>query len=358
MRVERTFVARDSATGRREGAGGQPCQGLWYTPAGASPRVGVIATHYDVDFSQHYLAEPLARRGFGFLGWNTRFRGNGAWFFLDHALADLAEGVRWLREEAGVEAVVLLGNSGGASLMAAYQSRAPDADAGPTLPAADAFVSLNAHPGRPEVLTAWMDPSMTDEADPLSRDPSLDMFDGANGPPYPPDFVARYRATQRERNDRITAWALGELGRLAAAGVPDRMFAVHRVWADLRFLDLSLDPSDREPGCYAGDARRANYGPFGLARACTLRTWLDMWSLQRSPCRAAPHLARIGRPALVVQSTADQGCFPSDARAIFDALGSADKRLEFLPGDHYFQSPDGAREAVADLAAEWLKEKL
>ena len=85
-----------------------------------------IATHYNVDFSEHYLASFMAERGFAFLGWNTRFRGNEAHFLLDHALAEIGVGVRWLREQAGAEQVVLLGNSGGGSLMAAYQSQATE----------------------------------------------------------------------------------------------------------------------------------------------------------------------------------------------------------------------------------------
>ena len=61
-----------------------------------------------------------------------------------------------------------------------------------------------AHLGRPEVLTDWFDPSITDEADPASVDSSLNMYDPANGPPYSPEFVKRYRAAQVARNHRIT----------------------------------------------------------------------------------------------------------------------------------------------------------
>ena len=68
----------------------------------------------------------MATRGIGFLGWNTRFRGFESSFLLDHALVDIGVGVRWLREVQGVETVVLLGNSGGGSLMAAYQAQAVD----------------------------------------------------------------------------------------------------------------------------------------------------------------------------------------------------------------------------------------
>ena len=86
----------------------------------------MIATHYQIDFSEHYLADYVATRGIGFLGWNTRFRGYESSFLLDHALVDIGVGVRWLREVQGVETVVLLGNSGGGSLMAAYQAQAVD----------------------------------------------------------------------------------------------------------------------------------------------------------------------------------------------------------------------------------------
>ena len=164
-----------------------PCQGLYHRPSGGRPAVGFIATHYNVDFSEHYLAEYLATRGYGFLGWNTRYRGNEPYVLIDNALIDIGVGVRWLREVAGVETVVLLGNSGGGSLMAAYQSQATEPSVQPApglklndavldLLPADLYVAVNAHPGRPDVLTGWMDPSVVDEADPTSVDPDLDLF--------------------------------------------------------------------------------------------------------------------------------------------------------------------------------------
>jgi hypothetical protein len=127
------------------------------------------------------------------------------------------------------------------------------------------------------------------------------------------------------------------------------------VWADLRFADLTLDPSDRQAGCYAGDPRAASFGPFAIGGTSTLRSWLSMWSLQTSQCRGAPHLRRITVPSLVVQSLADRGVFPSDARTIHDALASDDKALELLPGEHYFEDT-GPTEA-ADLVAAWINER-
>ena len=73
-------------------------------------------------------------------------------------------------------------------------------------------------------------------------------------------------------------------------------------------IDPSIEPSDRRPNwCYLGDPMRANYGVFGVGTVSTLRSWLSMWSLRTSQCTAAPHLARITQPALVIHATADTG---------------------------------------------------
>ena len=60
--------------------------------------------------------------------------------------------------------------------MAAYQSLADGADN----PGADGYVSTAAHPGRPEVLTAWLDGAVLDENDPVPSDLALDLFDERN----------------------------------------------------------------------------------------------------------------------------------------------------------------------------------
>jgi hypothetical protein len=370
MAIERRFVGLPSPLIGRAGAGGHPCQGIWHTPAGRSPSVGFIATHYNIDFSEHYLASYLAERGFGFLGWNTRFRGNERTFLLDHAVAEIGVGVRWMKEVAGVEQVVIVGNSGGGSLMGAYHSQAvapnltpvaglPPVEGIDDLPAGDLFVFVAAHPGRPEIFTNWLDASVTDENDPLATDPSLDIYNPDNGPPYSPTFLTRYRAAQVDRNHRITAWVKAELDRLSAGGGHDRLFTVNRVWADPRFVDPTLDPNDRPPNrCYLGDPKRANAGIHGVGLVNSLRTWLSMWSLEDSPCQAAPHLARLTVPTLLIEASGDCGVFPRDGDTILDAVAATDKTKLTLPGDHYFLQPDNARHQVADAIAQWASSKL
>jgi pimeloyl-ACP methyl ester carboxylesterase len=359
------FIGLPSPTAPRSEVGGHPCQGIYWTPRGQRPRVALIATHYNVDFSEHYLAPYIASRGYGFLGWNTRYRGAEDLFTLEHALIDIGAGVTWLRQQ-GIERVVILGNSGGGSLMGAYQAEAtaPTLNTGmqgagrealSNLPKADLYISLNAHSGRPEVLTNWLDPSVTDERDPVATDPSLNPYNKENGPPYSEEFITRYRAAQRARNQRITEWCKAELKRLNAAGIADFLFPLFRAWADLRFMDARLDPSDRVvPGCYRGDPAVANRG-FGLGRACTLRSWLAMWSLETSKCQGPEQLAKFAIPALVIQSRADQGVFLSDARKMFEAVGSQDKSIELIPGNHYLEDGPNFRHRAASIIADWVK---
>ncbi|MBU8808108.1 alpha/beta hydrolase [Mycolicibacterium goodii] len=366
--VIREFVGLESPTARRAGAGGHPCQGIYYRGVGRKPKVAMIATHYQIDFSEHYLADYMATRGVGFLGWNTRFRGFESSFLLDHALVDIGVGVRWLREVQNIETVVLLGNSGGGSLMAAYQSQAVDPHVTPLegmrpavgvtdLPRADGYVASAAHPGRPDVLTAWMDAAVVDENDPVTTDPELDLFDERNGPPFSPEFVERYRAAQVARNEAITDWAERELKRVKGAGFSDRPFTVMRTWADPRMVDPTIEPTRRQPNlCYAGIPVKANRSARGIAAATTLRNWLGMWSLRHAQTRAEPHLARITCPALVINADQDTGVYPSDAQRIFDALASTDKTLRSIDTDHYFTTP-GARSEQADTIARWIAKR-
>ncbi|WP_231644497.1 alpha/beta hydrolase [Mycolicibacterium baixiangningiae] len=366
--VTREFVGLNSPAALRAGSGGHPCQGIYHRGMGRRPKVAIIAAHYQIDFSEHYLADYMATRGIGFLGWNTRFRGFESSFLLDHALVDIGVGVRWLHEVQNIETVILLGNSGGGSLMAAYQAQAcdkhvapldgmrPAAGLGDLLPA-DGYIASAAHPGRPDVLTAWMDASVVDEADPLASDPGLDPFDERNGPPYSPEFVDRYRAAQFARNEAITDWVESEWTRVRAAGFSDRPFTVLRTWADLRMVDPTLEPSNRPANtCYVGTPVNANRSAHGIAAAATLRNWLGMWSLRHAQTRAEPHLARIRCPALVITADQDTGVFPSDARRIHEALSSEDKTSASIDTDHYFTTP-GARSEQADLIAKWIAKR-
>jgi hypothetical protein len=49
--------------------------------------------------------------------------------------------------------------------------------------------------------------------------------------------------------------------------------------------------------------------------------------------------------------------FPSDARAIYGAIAAMDKKLEIIPGAHYFENSEANRRNVADLMAAWIRQR-
>src|SRR5205085_206438 len=88
------------------------------------------------------------------------------------------------------------------------------------MPPGDGLIAIAAHSGEGRFLLNTIDPSVTDEADPLSCDPELDMFNPANGydaatgtARYDATFLERYRAAQRARVARLDAFARGQIAR-------------------------------------------------------------------------------------------------------------------------------------------------
>ena len=67
-------------------------------------------------------------------------------------------------------------------------------------------------------------------------------------------------------------------------------------------------------------------------------------------------------PSLFVEYTGDQATFPSVAREMYDALASADKTYDHVPGTH-FGGPiaEGARpggQFAGATVAKWLTERF
>lgn len=198
------------------------------TMSGSRPSTAVMMCHPTANFLGHYALTGLAERGFGAIGFTTRYVGNDTSLIMENCLLDMGTMVDHLYAR-GYERVVLVGNSGGASIVPYYQAQAvaPTVSSppggGPDLTTAglrpvDAIVLLNAHPSRARLSTEWLDPSITDEQRPFERDSALDMFDPDHAPPFAPDFVAGYRAAQVARNRRIAGWCEDRLAWLASSG--------------------------------------------------------------------------------------------------------------------------------------------
>jgi pimeloyl-ACP methyl ester carboxylesterase len=341
-------------------------------------RTAVVVVHPASNFLGHYLLGPLAAHGVDAIGLCTRYIGNDTSLILENCVLDIGAAVAHLRAD-GYTTIVLVGNSGGGGLAALYQSQAtsptitstpagdpPDLTAA-DLPEVDGVVFLMAHPGRAAVFTDWLDPAIRREDQPFERDPALDMFDAGNGPPYSAEFLARYRAGQLERSARITRWVRQQLAMLddrpgGISGIPgirDLPFSVHGTVADPRFLDLSIDPSDREPTTPWGPPALANYSPVSLGHQTTLRSWLSQWSIDESNGDGPRHAARLTCAVRVIYGSADEVCFPAYARSLYSAIGTASGSLRRIDGaTHYFAGrPDLVDDVAGDIVA-WSKEAL
>jgi len=339
--------------------------------AGTRPGTAVVWCHPTANFLGHYALPGLAERGFGAVGLTTRYVGNDTSLIMENCLLDMGSMVAHLRS-VGYDKVVLIGNSGGASIVPYYQAQAvrPTVDSPPgggpdltaiSLPPADAIGMFNAHPSRARLCTEWLDPAIVDEHQPFERDASLDMYDPRHSPPFTAEFVGRYRAAQRARNRRISEWAEGMLNTVTAsshspAGLEDLAFVVQGTTADLRFLDGSIDPSDRQIGVSLwGPPAVANYLPAGIGRCTTLRSWLNQWSLDHTLGDSLRWLPEINHPVWVGVGTADPVVTPQMAQQMYDAAAGSTSRVlaHFKGGTHYFEGqPDILAEAL-DSLAEW-----
>jgi pimeloyl-ACP methyl ester carboxylesterase len=341
-------------------------------PSGTQPSTAIMICHPTANFLGHYALNGLAERGFGAIGFTTRYVGNDSTLIMENCLLDMGTMVEHLYS-IGYERVVLIGNSGGASIVPYYQAQALEptvsspAGGGPDLTTAglrpaDAIIALNAHPSRSRLSTEWLDPAIRDELRPFDRDPALDMYHSDNAPPYSAEFIARYRAAQVARNRRIAAWCEEQLEWLrtspdAPAGLDDIAFTIHGTGADLRFLDGNIDPSDREVGVTLhGAPPVANYLPAMISRSSSCRSFLNQWSIDHTMADSLRWLPSITSPFLVVLGTADPTVLPDMARQMYDAASSSERRdLHFVKGGtHYFENQPELLAEALDVIATWL----
>ncbi|WP_353191442.1 alpha/beta hydrolase [Pandoraea pnomenusa] len=383
-------------------ADGAATSGALYV-AGA-PDTVVCIMHPREFMACHYLIPDIV--GAGYAAWTQAPRSVGNDMRLEHefALYDVAAAMRFLRD-AGFKRIVLLGNSGGSGLYALYVQQSNIAPAEriertpggrPTklasldMPAVDGVVFVAPHPGQGALLQTCIDPSVVNEHDALSVDPTLDPFDAANGyvprqagadasTRYAPEFIERYRAAQTARVARLDATARdliaarqgarerlkrdgdGADARLRRMAAHTPLMTVWRTDADLRCFDLMLDPSDRRFGSLWGsDPFTSNYGSVGFGRVCSPEAWLSTWSGLSSNALLSKTASAIVQPTLLIEYTGDQACFPSVIADIYASLGTTHKAHRRVRGDHHGRALADGEEAgryiAGRLLQDWLRE--
>lgn len=321
------------------------------------------------------MMNALARAGIHTIYADTRYRGTDAALIMEKVVCDLGACVRDAKERLGYKNVILGGWSGGGSMALFYQAEAenptvkqtpagepPDLTARDFIPA-DGIMLVAAHLARHITLTEWLDPSVRDENDPENRDIELDLYNPTNPhkPPYSADYLERFRAAQIARNRRITASVKEKLAAFKAAGQLNRehCFVVPRTMAEPKWLDPTIDPNGRQPNwCFLGEPEIVNESPVGLARFCSLRSWLSQWSYDDANADGLKCAARISIPALVVGNTADDGITPEHTHGLYHAIQHDDKQLVWIEGanHYYFGQRDKANQS-ARVCADWLTAK-
>lgn len=318
----------------------------------------------------------LADVGLHVLCAGSRYAKNDSALIMEKVVYDLGAYVRHAREELGYRKVILVGWSGGGSLSLFYEAQAehPTITHTPAgdpydlthaeLSPADGIIFIAAHLSRAETLTEWIDPSVCDELRPDDRTLALDIYDRncPNQPPFSAAFVEDFRAAQRARNRKITAWARDTLDFLKRKndGEIERGFVVHRTMCDVRWLDTSIDRNGRRANwCYLGDPRVVNCGPVGLARFSTLRSWLSQWGYDTSNAKGVDNAAHIRNiPVLQIVNEADDAVPATHNPAIRAALATADKELIEIEGatHYYLNQPPQLAQCIAAVI-EWSRRK-
>lgn len=376
---------------------GNRVPGVLYRPERETPRsrIAVLVMHSDEDYLDCPTGAELARRGFPVLCANVMVK-EGLFFHQNQKMEVVRAAVLYLRGLPGVERVVLMGHSGGATLMTAYQCIAengvsvfqgpekilPHPDC-PPLPPADGLMLFDANWGNAAMQLFSLDPAVVNEQSGRSLDASLDLFEprngfDPNGSHFSDEFIRRFQTAQGVRNSRILTHALERLDAIRRGEglyeddeplvIPgaDQNFRNNKLYAqDVRLMSHTKRPhkllhADGSVTIEIVRSLRAPENPVSLtgslcegARIMTVRNYLSsyavrtqedygygedgVWGIDWESSYSCPvgNVAGIRVPLLVMGMTAGWEYLASET--IFDHAASEDKDLAFVEGaDHKF----------------------
>ncbi len=246
-------------------------KGTLYTPdSGNSPTIAFLTIHRTANFMSLIATRELAKRGFMVLGMNPRSDNNEAKVNFERVALDIRQGVEFLRNQPGIQKVILIGHSGGDPATTFYQATAEQgvsycngpnkltkcSDDFANLPKADGLLLLDAHPGNSVNSMRSLNPAVLDEDDPTKIDSSLNPFDPKNGfnpsgqSVYSQEFMSRYFKAQAARMNRLIDKAPAmreEIRQGKGKSTDDAPFIVYRDRARLMDFSMSVHPGTKEP---------------------------------------------------------------------------------------------------------------
>jgi len=203
--------------------------GVLYQPQkpAAGAQAAVVVVHSHDDYSTMNIAPELAKRGYRVFAGRVQHPEG----LLDEKLKDIAAIIRFLKSLKGINKVILMGHSGGATLMTAYQRAAENGVASLktdemlfkcTLPdetvleRADGLMLLDANYGNGAQTLLSIDPCVTEEGNGRKLDMSLDIYQAEAGysdekTVYTEEFKKKFYKAQAARNNRMIEAALARL---------------------------------------------------------------------------------------------------------------------------------------------------
>lgn len=393
--------------------------GVLYRPEGGSPRerIAVLVMHSDEDYLDCPTGQQLAMRGFVVLCANVMVK-EGVFFHQSQKLEAVKAAVEYLRSLPETERVILMGHSGGATLMTAYQCIAengvgilqgpekilPHPDCAP-LPPADGLMLFDPNWGNAAMQLFSLDPAVADEGSGRVLEPDLNLFDPRNGfdprgSTFPDTFIRRFQQAQGARNGRILNHALERLAAIERGDglyeddeplvIPgaDQGFLNNKLYAqDVRLMSRTKRPHKLlyADGSVTEEIIRSLRGPENPVcltgslcaggRIMTVKNYLSsyavrttaeygygedgVWGIDWGSSYSCPvgNVADIRVPLLVVGMTGGWEFLASET--IFDHAASEDKTLAFVEGaDHKFNPISGrygdTMSLLHDYAADWL----
>lgn len=383
-------------------ANGAPA--VLYEPVKPGPKAATAfyLMHASGDYLTFSACYELSKRGYRVLCANNTTSKSGAFDdgVLDDAIGQAAKGVSYLQHLNGVSKVLLFGHSGGATIITAYQAIAegglaycqrselihtcPGSMAG--YKPADGVVLADSNWGQAAMVLLSIDPSITDESNGRHQDPSLDVYNPANGykdgaATYSADFIKRFQAGVTARNTRILDHARERLALIEAGKgdytgdellqIPGAFVAANKLFsADTRLLSHSVKPY---PLVHKGgvvtteiihSVRVPSAGPMGpmtsdsyrASLKTTVKNYLGSFAIRTTPdfhygedsrlygvdwhsTYAAPpgNVEVFTRPILTLGMTGNWEGLA--AETIYDHAGSKDKSIAFIEGATHVYTP-------------------
>jgi len=209
--------------------------GVFYEPAGRDGEClnTVLVMHSDEDYLDVPTGPQLAGRGFRVMCANVMVK-EGLFFTQVDKMQAVKGAIEYLRSLPRVNKIILMGHSGGATLMTAYQAIAengpqifqkpgmilPYPDNSP-LPPADGLMLLDSNWGNAAMQLFSLDPAVISEDDGMHLDPVYNLFEKENGfkkegSTFPDEFIRRFQRKQGERNNQILNHALERWAKIQA----------------------------------------------------------------------------------------------------------------------------------------------